>query len=67
LDVELGDRPLTLRRLTVQQTNHPIDSSLKVQADGSETVRKMIEVSEGTMRGCTFDGYPDCPFYEQLQ
>ena len=65
LEIEVADEPLTLQSLVFTQTNYPMG----VVADWKATAEseKMWEVSIRTMRNCMFDGYSDCPFYEQLQ
>ena len=65
IEIEVKDEPLTLEKLVFTQTNYP----LNVVADwrATEETEKMWEISIRTMRNCMFDGYSDCPFYEQLQ
>ncbi|ORX34105.1 bacterial alpha-L-rhamnosidase-domain-containing protein [Kockovaella imperatae] len=65
LEIEVSDEPLTLESLVFTQTTYP----MAVVADWKATPlsNKMWDVSIRTMRNCMFDGYSDCPFYEQLQ
>jgi hypothetical protein len=67
LDIETGDCELELLSLDFTQVNYP----LAIKADWLESneteTRRIWEVSLRTLRNCMFDGYSDCPFYEQLQ
>ena len=65
LEIEVADSPLQLSSAEFKQTNYPMNVLAKWDA-GDEVQRKMWEVSIRTMRNCMFDGYYDCPFYEQL-
>ncbi|KAJ0414830.1 hypothetical protein BJY00DRAFT_320701 [Aspergillus carlsbadensis] len=67
LELTVGPEPITLTSFTATQVNYP----LAVKAswdDPSDTDSAAIwAVSIRTLRNCMFDGYSDCPFYEQLQ
>ncbi|KAK8847727.1 hypothetical protein IAR55_005586 [Kwoniella newhampshirensis] len=66
VEIEVGPDPLELLAFEATQTNYPMDVTA-VWNGGSDEMDKMWEVSVRTMRNCMFDGYSDCPFYEQLQ
>ncbi len=67
LEVETGEKELELVHFEATQTNYP----LKPKAYWKEMMNPVNEaiwdVSVRTLRNCVFDGYSDCPFYEQLQ
>lgn len=67
MEIKIGSSPVDLVSFTATQTNYP----MAVRADWHEKddteSRQIWEVSIRTMRNCMFDGYSDCPFYEQLQ
>ena len=65
LEIQVADSTLHLLRAEFKQTNYPLGIVAKWDA-GDEVQRKMWDVSIRTMRNCMFDGYYDCPFYEQL-
>ena len=59
--------PVQLVSFGATQVNYPmgIKASFKHPTDADSAA--MWDVSIRTMRNCMFDGYVDCPFYEQLQ
>jgi len=67
LELTVGPEPIELTSFEAVQVNYP----LAVKASWKELVdnhsEKIWDVSIRTMRNCMFDGYSDCPFYEQLQ
>ena len=67
LEIEVGPGAVQLLSFGATQVNYP----LAVKASWSQTedahAEKIWEVSIRTIRNCLFDGYSDCPFYEQLQ
>ena len=65
LEIKVADDPLELLRIDCRQTNYPMGVLAKWDT-GDELQSKMWDVSIRTMRNCMFDGYYDCPFYEQL-
>lgn len=67
MEISTGKDQLTLNRFAVHQTNYPLDPVVAVDVGDDGTAAKMMEVSVRTLRNCVFDGYSDCPFYEQLQ
>jgi len=56
-----------LQGLTATQVNYPLDVKASWQEQKDVDAEKIWDVSIRTMRNCMFDGYSDCPFYEQLQ
>ncbi|KAL3453185.1 Six-hairpin glycosidase-like protein [Aspergillus insuetus] len=67
LEVTVGPEPITLTSFTATQVNYPLSVKANWE-DPSDTDSKAIwDVSIRTLRNCMFDGYSDCPFYEQLQ
>jgi hypothetical protein len=63
----VGPNPLQLRSLVATQTNYPMAVTAKWCEPQSDERRAMWDISVRTLRNCMFDGYSDCPFYEQLQ
>lgn len=67
LEITTGPDPVELLSFEATQVNYP----LAVKASWSNLEDKKSEdiwdVSIRTLRNCMFDGYSDCPFYEQLQ
>lgn len=49
------------------QVNYPIGVKAEWKEPAMKENEKIWEVSIRTLRNCMFDGYSDCPFYEQLQ
>ena len=59
---------LSLIQLECKQTNYPLDLISEWSCDVDDGFSNAVwEVSLRTLRNCMFDGYSDCPFYEQLQ
>ena len=56
-----------LESFTATQVNYPLDVKAAWKEPRNEPAEKIWDVSIRTMRNCMFDGYSDCPFYEQLQ
>jgi hypothetical protein len=50
-----------------EQVNYPMDVKAEWRDPAEESSEEIFEVSVRTLRNCMFDGYADCPFYEQLQ
>lgn len=66
-DIEVGESDLTIQSFESRQVNYPLAPIASwLDADTSEN-NEMWDVSVRTLRNCMFDGYSDCPFYEQLQ
>lgn len=65
--IEVGPEPVELVSFDAAQTNYPLDIKASWALPGDKQTEEMWHVSIRTMRNCMFDGYSDCPFYEQLQ
>lgn len=67
LELTVGSEPVSFISLEAKQVNYPlaVKGSWAEPADAHS--EKVWDVSIRTMRNCMFDGYSDCPFYEQLQ
>ncbi|WPG99102.1 Hypothetical protein R9X50_00191100 [Acrodontium crateriforme] len=67
LDLSVGPHPVDFVSFEATQTNYPLDVKA-TWSDASDTDGQAVwDVSIRTIRNCLFDGYSDCPFYEQLQ
>ncbi|KAL1891068.1 hypothetical protein Sste5346_007893 [Sporothrix stenoceras] len=62
----LGTQPVNLVSFAAAQTNYPL--AVKAEWDNSDDAQSgaLWDVSVRSLRNCMFDGYSDCPFYEQL-
>lgn len=67
LEVTVGPEPVELLSFDATQVNYPMAVKAGWREPGDEHSEKIWDVSIRTMRNCMFDGYSDCPFYEQLQ
>ncbi|EAW19539.1 putative rhamnosidase B [Aspergillus fischeri NRRL 181] len=67
LEIASGPAPVELLSFGATQVNYPMAVKASWQEDGGQYSERIWEVSIRTMRNCMFDGYSDCPFYEQLQ
>ncbi|KAM0427813.1 hypothetical protein ACHAPT_007270 [Fusarium lateritium] len=67
LEVTVGPEPVELLRFQADQVNYPLAVKASWSQPGDPHSSQMWDVSIRTMRNCMFDGYSDCPFYEQLQ
>ena len=67
LEITVGDGPVELVSFQAAQVNYPMAIKGSWKEPGSEHSEKIYDVSIRTLRNCMFDGYSDCPFYEQLQ
>jgi len=67
VEITIGSEPIELLSFDATQVNYPmaIKASWKEPEDAHS--EQIWDVSIRTMRNCMFDGYSDCPFYEQLQ
>ncbi|WWD01054.1 hypothetical protein V866_007992 [Kwoniella sp. B9012] len=66
-EVEAGTAPVELVSFSATQVNYPLDVKGSWKEVGDEYSERIWDVSIRTLRNCMFDGYSDCPFYEQLQ
>lgn len=68
LEITIPERhPVEMISLEATQVNYPMAVKASWEEPGDAHSEKIWEVSIRTMRNCMFDGYSDCPFYEQLQ
>ncbi|KAM0814042.1 putative Six-hairpin glycosidase-like protein [Seiridium cardinale] len=67
LEVTVGPEPVELLGFEAKQANYPIRPKATWKEPGDPHSEQIWDVSIRTMRNCMFDGYSDCPFYEQLQ
>ncbi|KUJ10533.1 alpha-L-rhamnosidase [Mollisia scopiformis] len=67
LEITIGSAPVELLSFEAKQINYPLAIKGSWKEPGDEHSEKIWDVSIRTMRNCMFDGYSDCPFYEQLQ
>lgn len=66
-EIETGPEPVELISFDATQVNYPLAVKASWVEAEDERCNNMWDVSIRTMRNCMFDGYSDCPFYEQLQ
>lgn len=67
LEITIGPEPVALVSFDAVQVNYPLAVKASWKEPGDEHSERIWDVSIRTMRNCMFDGYSDCPFYEQLQ
>ncbi|KAH8883087.1 Six-hairpin glycosidase [Thozetella sp. PMI_491] len=67
LEIAVGPETVSLLAFEATQTNYPMTVKASWTEPGDAHSAKIWDVSIRTMRNCMFDGYADCPFYEQLQ
>ncbi|KAJ5333185.1 uncharacterized protein N7506_006968 [Penicillium brevicompactum] len=67
LEITIGPGPIELMSFDATQVNYPMAIKASWNQPGDAHSNQMWDVSIRTMRNCMFDGYSDCPFYEQLQ
>jgi hypothetical protein len=67
LEITVGPDPVELLLFEEAQVNYPMEIKGSWKEPGDAHSEKIWEVSIRTIRNCIFDGYSDCPFYEQLQ
>lgn len=67
LEVTVGPEPVQLLSFEAIQVNYPLAVKATWKEPGDKHSKQIWDVSIRTMRNCMFDGYSDCPFYEQLQ
>ncbi|KAL4920604.1 hypothetical protein BDW62DRAFT_198903 [Aspergillus aurantiobrunneus] len=67
LEITVGPEAVTLTAFNATQVNYPLAVKATFDNPGDTESGRIWEVSIRTMRNCMFDGYSDCPFYEQLQ
>jgi hypothetical protein len=67
LEISVGEEPVELKSFEATQVNYPMAVKASWKEPGYLQSQDIWDVSIRTMRNCMFDGYSDCPFYEQLQ
>lgn len=66
LTIEIDSRELTLDSFEVIKTGYPLNPVADWKSTDDES-NKIWEISVRTLSNCMFDGYSDCPYFEQLQ
>ncbi|KAJ5174586.1 Bacterial alpha-L-rhamnosidase [Penicillium canariense] len=67
IEITVGSEPVELVSFDATQVNYPMGVKASWNEPGDVHSERIWDVSIRTMRNCMFDGYSDCPFYEQLQ
>lgn len=67
LEISVGPEPVQLLSLEATQVNYPLAVKARWEEPRDAHSEQIWDVSIRTLRNCMFDGYSDCPFYEQLQ
>ncbi|KAI3284819.1 CAZyme family CBM67 and GH78 [Penicillium roqueforti] len=67
IEITVGPEPIELVSFAATQVNYPMAVKASWKEPGDAHSEQIWAVSIRTMRNCMFDGYSDCPFYEQLQ
>lgn len=67
LEITTGSEAVELSSFHAWQANYPLEVKSFCTEPEDPRTEQIWEVSVRTMRNCMFDGYSDCPFYEQLQ
>lgn len=67
LEITAGASPVEFVSFEATQANYPILPKASWKEPGDSHSESIWDVSIRTLRNCMFDGYSDCPFYEQLQ
>lgn len=66
-EITAGSEAVELSSFEATQVNYPLAVKASWDEPGDKDAKQIWDVSIRTMRNCMFDGYSDCPFYEQLQ
>ncbi|CAG9997129.1 unnamed protein product [Clonostachys byssicola] len=66
-EIETRDESVDLISFAASQVNYPLAVKASWYNADDDDSKGMWDVSIRTLRNCMFDGYSDCPFYEQLQ
>lgn len=67
LEVVVASGPVQLVSFEATQTNYALGVKASWQEPQGEYSDRIWDISVRTLRNCMYDGYSDCPFYEQLQ
>ncbi|KAJ5669428.1 hypothetical protein N7462_010498 [Penicillium macrosclerotiorum] len=67
IEIIVGGAPIEFQSFHATQVNYPMAVKANWKERENAQSEQIWDVSIRTMRNCMFDGYSDCPFYEQLQ
>lgn len=67
LEIAVGEATVTLHSFNATQANYPMAIKATWENPSELDSKQFWDISVRTLRNCMFDGYSDCPFYEQLQ
>lgn len=67
VEINVGPEPIEVVSFDATQVNYPMAVKASWKEPGDAHSEQIWDVSIRTMRNCMFDGYSDCPFFEQLQ
>jgi len=67
IEIGIGPEPIEIPSFDATQVNYPLAVKASWKQPNDPQSEQIWNVSIRTMRNCMFDGYSDCPFYEQLQ
>ncbi|KAH8666521.1 Six-hairpin glycosidase-like protein [Xylariales sp. PMI_506] len=67
LEITVGPEPVEVLSFGATQVNYPLAVKAAWKDLDDADSDQIWDVSIRTLRNCMFDGYSDCPFYEQLQ
>ncbi|KAJ5217827.1 Bacterial alpha-L-rhamnosidase [Penicillium citrinum] len=67
VEIGIGPEPIEISSFDATQVNYPLAVKASWKQPNDPQSKLIWDVSIRTMRNCMFDGYSDCPFYEQLQ
>lgn len=66
ISIETADEPMEFCEFDYEETGYPLEVKTKVTTS-DDSMKKIWEISERTLRRCMHETYEDCPYYEQLQ
>ena len=65
LEVETGDRPLSIEDIVLRETRYPLSVEGAFAAEGDETLAPIGRMCRRGVEMCAHEIMFDCPFYEQ--
>jgi hypothetical protein len=65
LEAKAGETPLTIRRLSLDETRYPLENEGTFDC-GDEEVGPITRVAVRGLQMCSHETFMDCPYYEQL-